>query len=98
MNNVVSANLLACASTDAIGQAMNIACGGRIDLNELVHKINLLLNTNIAAIHEPQRTGDIKHSLADIERAQRLLGYRVLADFDEGLRRTVAWYQRAGAR
>jgi nucleoside-diphosphate-sugar epimerase len=97
IENVVSANLLACTSTNAVGQVMNIACGSRIDLNELVQKINLLLNTNIVAIHEPTRTGDIKHSLADIERAQRLLGYQVLADFDEGLRRTVAWYQRAEA-
>jgi nucleoside-diphosphate-sugar epimerase len=97
IENVVSANLLACTSTAAIGQSMNIACGGRIDLNELVQKINQLLGTNVAAAYEPPRTGDIKHSVADIEKAKKLLGYKVLADFDEGLRRTVAWYQRAGS-
>jgi nucleoside-diphosphate-sugar epimerase len=96
IENVVSANLLACTSERAAGQAMNVACGDRIDLNTLVRKLNSLLGTALAPYHSDPRAGDVKHSLADISRAQELLGYRVLADFDEGLRRTVAWYKERG--
>jgi nucleoside-diphosphate-sugar epimerase len=91
--NVVSANLLACTSETAVGQVMNVACGDRIDLNALVKKINVLLGTAIAPRYAESRPGDIKHSLADVSRAKELLGYQVLADFDEGLRRTVEWYK-----
>lgn len=95
ISNVVSANLLACEAQRAVGQAMNIACGERTDLNALVEKLNALLSTSLAPRYAPPRAGDVKHSLADISRAKELLGYRVLADFDEGLRRTVDWYKRA---
>jgi nucleoside-diphosphate-sugar epimerase len=95
IENVVSANLLACQSNDAIGHSMNVACHERTDLNELVQKINEILGKNIPAKYEEARVGDIKHSLADIEKAKRLLGYKILANFEEGLRRTIEWYQRA---
>jgi UDP-glucose 4-epimerase len=92
--NVVSANLLACTAEAAVGQVMNVACGDRIDLNALVQKINVLLGTAVAPRYAESRPGDIKHSLADVARARELLGYEVLADFDEGLRRTVEWYKK----
>lgn len=91
--NVVSANLLACEAPAASGAVMNVACGSRIDLNELVARLNTLLGTSITPLYAPARSGDIKHSLADISRAQELLGYRVLADLDEGLRRTAEWFR-----
>ena len=91
--NVVSANLLACTAPGAAGVVANVACGSRIDLNELVARLNALLGTALAPNYAPTRPGDVKHSLADISRAEGALGYQVLADLDEGLRRTVAWYQ-----
>jgi nucleoside-diphosphate-sugar epimerase len=95
--NVVSANLLACTAPGAAGVVANVACGSRIDLNELVARLQKLLGVSIPATYAPARTGDVKHSLADISRAESALGYRILADLDEGLRQTVAWYQ-AGNR
>jgi UDP-glucose 4-epimerase len=71
---------------------MNLALGQRITLLELVDKINAILGTNIAPRHEAARTGDIKHSRADGSLARRLLAWEPEVDFDEGLRRTVAWY------
>jgi nucleoside-diphosphate-sugar epimerase len=44
----------------------------------------------------PERSGDIKHSLADITKAQKRLGYKVLVNFEDGLRRTVEWYKSQG--
>jgi UDP-glucose 4-epimerase len=92
IDNVVQGNLLAASAPDANGQAMNLALGQRITLLELVDKINAILGTNIAPRHEAARTGDIKHSRADGSLARRLLAWEPEVDFDEGLRRTVAWY------
>jgi UDP-glucose 4-epimerase len=93
IDNVVQGNLLAATSEAAVGQAMNLALGQRITLLELVAKINAILGTNIAPQHAPARAGDIKHSRADGGLAKRLLGFEPEVDFDEGLRRTVAWYK-----
>jgi nucleoside-diphosphate-sugar epimerase len=89
VGNVVEANLLACRADAAVGHAINIACGVRTSLLELVAAINRNLGTNIRPNHEPARTGDIKHSLADITRARELLGFEPATDFDAGLARTI---------
>lgn len=93
IDNVVHGNLLAARAPDAAGQVMNLATGGRITLMELVARINAILGTNFEPVFAPERPGDIKHSRAGIEKAQRLLGYRPIVDFDDGLARAVAWYQ-----
>ncbi len=89
VSNVVEANLLACAREEAIGYAMNVACGRSTTLVELVARINALLGTEIEPVFAPERVGDVKHSLADIRMAEEKLGYRTLVDFDEGLARTI---------
>jgi UDP-glucose 4-epimerase len=95
IDNVVHGNLLAAtASSAAAGQVMNLATGGRITLVDLIDKINHLLGTSTAPVFEPVRRGDIKHSRASIERAGELIGYEPVVDFDTGLARTLAWYQR----
>jgi UDP-N-acetylglucosamine/UDP-N-acetyl-alpha-D-glucosaminouronate 4-epimerase len=87
--NVVRANLRACeAGPDAYGQAFNIACGERISLNELVRILGKFAGRKIEAAYAPNRPGDIKHSLAGIEKARRLLGYRPEILVRDGLRRT----------
>ena len=93
IDNVVQANLLACTAPHAPGNVYNVACGVRYDLLDLVEQINVILGTSIAPLHEPARSGDIKHSLADIDAARRDLGYSVLVPFEEGLRRSVEWYR-----
>jgi nucleoside-diphosphate-sugar epimerase len=91
--NVVNANLLACHSPKAAGRMYNVACGQRISLNEVVDVLNRILGTQLSAIHEPPRVGDIKHSLADIERAKSELGYVPSVGFEQGLNQTVEWYR-----
>ncbi len=94
VKNVVLANLLACETDAADGEAVNVACGERISLLDLVREINRLLGTNIEPIFEAERAGDVKHSLADISKAERLLGYHPEVDFAEGLDLTIS-YMRA---
>jgi len=93
IDNVVEANLLAAHARDLHGEVVNIACGQRTTLNEIIREINRLLGTNIAAQYAPPRKGDVRHSLADISTAQKLLGYRPQVMFSEGLQRSLEWYK-----
>jgi UDP-glucose 4-epimerase len=89
IDNVVEANLLACTAPEAAGHVMNIACGERIELLQVLDQISDALGYRIEPRFEPPRTGDVKHSLADIDVARRLLGYEPRVLFAEGLRRTI---------
>jgi UDP-N-acetylglucosamine 4-epimerase len=91
--NVVEANLLACTAAGAAGGVFNIACADRITVNTLIDKINGILGKSVSPIYEDPRPGDIKHSFADISAAERGLGYRPSIGFEEGLKRTISWYQ-----
>jgi len=95
IENVVEANLLATtAAADGVaGRVFNIAAGHRATLNHTFQLLKKLTGYQGDAIYAPQRAGDIKHSLADISAAQKHLGYRVMVDFEEGLKRTVDWYR-----
>jgi len=93
IDNVVHGNLLASTAEKAPGETVNLATGGQVVLNELVDKLNHILGTDLDAIHTDPRTGDILHSRAGIDKAGELLGFEPIVDFDEGLRRTVEWYQ-----
>ncbi|MBC7251104.1 MAG: SDR family oxidoreductase [Anaerolineae bacterium] len=91
--NNVQANLLAATAPGVAGQVFNIACGKRYTLLELLAILKEILHTDITPTHTDPRPGDVRHSLADITKAQQALGYRVEVSFEEGLRRTVAWYR-----
>lgn len=96
--NAVAANLLAATAPDYVsGQIMNIACGDSITLLQLVAELNRLLGTDLQPIFAPERTGDVKHSRADIGKASALLGYKPQVDFATGLSRTLNWYRNAVA-
>ena len=97
VENVVEANLLASEADGIAGQAFNVACGGRYSLLDLLGKLNQIIGSDIAPIHEPSRTGDIRDSQASIEAAERAFSYGVKVGFDEGLRRTVEWYRQQGS-
>jgi len=95
IDNAVTANLLACKADKAgRGEVINVACGKRYSLNELVRALNNILGTNIKPRYTDPRPGDVKHSLADISMAKETLGYEVKVDFEEGLRQTVEWFKR----
>ena len=95
IENVVQANLLAAEAPQIRGEVANIGCGEAIDLNRMVAVFNEILGTHLEPIYAPPRPGDVKHSLADIGAAAKLLGYRPQVRFAEGLRRTIEWYRWA---
>ncbi|MDD5132024.1 MAG: SDR family oxidoreductase [bacterium] len=96
IENVVSANILACTAPNASGEVFNIACGKRYTVVELAEKIARILRMTLELEFGPARPGDVKHSLADIRKAKRILKYTVKVDFNEGLRRTIHWFITGG--
>jgi UDP-glucose 4-epimerase len=98
IDNAVSANLLACSApaAECAGRVFNCATGARTTLNGTFDALKPLTGYQGAVKYGPERGGDIKHSLADITQAQKHLGYKVLVNFEDGLRRTVEWYKSQG--
>jgi nucleoside-diphosphate-sugar epimerase len=92
--NVVHANLLAATNETVAGVAMNAACHQRITLNELVKTINEILGINITPIYRDERAGDVKHSFADNDLAERMIQYSPLMNFKEGLVKTVEYFKK----
>jgi UDP-N-acetylglucosamine 4-epimerase len=100
IGNVIQMNLLALGTTnpEAVNTVYNTAFGDRTTLNELVEILKELLSaydpeiSKIEVIHGPNRTGDIPHSLASIEKAKRLLGYKPEYNLKDGLKEAVHWY------
>jgi nucleoside-diphosphate-sugar epimerase len=97
IDNAVEANLLACTApaSQAAGQIFNVATGRRVTLNETFKLLQTLTSYTGQPRFGPDRGGDIKHSLADISKAEAGLGYKPTVDFEEGLRRTVEWYRKS---
>jgi nucleoside-diphosphate-sugar epimerase len=95
IDNAVEANLLACKApvAQAAGKVFNVATGHRATLNETFRLLQGITSYSGSPIYDTERGGDIKHSLADISRAEAALGYKPMVDFEEGLRRTVEWYR-----
>jgi UDP-glucose 4-epimerase len=95
IDNTVEANLAAASAPGASGKVFNVAVGTATTLNEVVKQLEPLLGHPIPITYAPRRVGDVMHSLADIEAARRVLGYRGAIDFAEGLRRTLEWYSKS---
>ena len=89
IDNVIEANLLALRAPNAPGEVCNIGCGQRVTLNQLIRILEKLLSVRAQVIYAPAKPGDVRHSLADIAKATRVLGYIPKIDIEEGLRRTV---------
>jgi nucleoside-diphosphate-sugar epimerase len=92
--NVVQANLLAMQAPGVAGEVFNIACGESVDLLTVLDLLAELSGHAIEPEFQAPRAGDIRHSWADISKAQRLLGYRPVATFREGLQQTVAYFRQ----
>ncbi len=95
VDNVVEANLLACRAEgkQVAGRVFNVATGRRTDLYQTFRILQRLIGHSSAVKYGPERAGDVKHSLADISRAEQHLGYKPKVDFEEGLSRTIEWYR-----
>jgi nucleoside-diphosphate-sugar epimerase len=95
--NVVDGVLRACEAPNAAGEAINVACGTRISLNELLRVMNTVVGTDLQPIYKEARAGDVKDSQADITKARTLLGYSPLIGLEEGLRHTLEWCRSQSA-
>ncbi len=92
VQDVVEANLFAADAPAVAGEVLNIACGKRHSLLELVDTLNTILGTSLSPLFTDPRPGDILHSQASIAKAERLLRYHPRVDFREGLQKTADWF------
>ncbi len=95
VENAVQANVLALFTEEekAVNQVYNIACGHQTSLNELFDHLKQEAGSSLKPIYGPERMGDVKHSLADISKAKKLLGYDPKVSVGDGLKKTFRWYQ-----
>jgi UDP-glucose 4-epimerase len=91
IDNVVDGVLRAVDAPGAAGEVLNVACGGRISLNQAWAGLESIVGPLAVPTYGPPRPGDVRDSQADISKAARLLGYRPTVSFEEGLRLTVDW-------
>ncbi len=98
VENIIHANLLAARHPEPLaGEMFNIACGDRISLLDLTGKLNRILGTDLAPIHDQARPGDVKHSQAGINKARQILGFTPRVSFEEGLEKAVEYYRQLKA-
>jgi nucleoside-diphosphate-sugar epimerase len=97
VGDVATGVLRACEAPSVAGEVINLAGGGRISLLELVRTLNIILKKDIEPTFGPTREGDVRDSQADVHKARSLLNFNPTVSFEEGLRRTVAWYQTSSA-
>jgi len=93
VEDVVQANLMAAESAAAGGECINIASGEGMTVNGLLAAVNEVLGTKAEPVCAPARPGDIKHSIADMRKARRLMNYQPAVSFMAGLKKTIAWYK-----
>jgi UDP-glucose 4-epimerase len=93
IENVIRANLLAAEADGAAGEVFNIACGQRTSLNQIIQHLREITGLDVEVERIPERAGDVKHSLADIGKAEAILRYHPKVSVEEGLGRSVAWYR-----
>jgi nucleoside-diphosphate-sugar epimerase len=95
VTNVIDANWRAATQPNVAGEAFNIGCGQQTSLNQLVKMMDGILGKNIEPQYEPSRKGDVRHSLADVSKAQKMLGYAPLVSLEKGLQQVIDWYRNA---
>ena len=96
IDNVVDANLKAAESGRGVGEVINIANGERITLNQLLEELKVLTGkSDVVADYKETRSGDVKHSLADISVARSLLGFEPHVDLRTGLQLTIDWWSQS---
>ncbi|NLB34302.1 MAG: SDR family oxidoreductase [Elusimicrobia bacterium] len=93
IKNVVNGNLLAAEAEGVSGEVFNIACNNRYSVIDVANAVLKNLNTKVAFEHTPPRKGDVRDTQADISKAEKMLGYKVEVGFEEGMKRTVAYFE-----
>ena len=92
--NVVDGALKACVAPGAAGQVINVATGTTVSLNGLLAILKQIIGSTVEPHFEPARVGDVKDSLADIAKAEAILGYTPDVPLEEGLRQTIEWFRQ----
>ena len=95
VDNVVQANLLAAERPKVAGECFNIANGKSYSLLDIIAVLEKLAGHKLERQHGPARAGDVRKTWADIRKAKRLLGYKPVVGFEEGLTRTWDWFNRS---
>jgi nucleoside-diphosphate-sugar epimerase len=94
VSDVVAGVLRCCEAPNVAGEVINLAAGGRISLLEVIRSLQIAMGRDLEPVPGPPREGDVLDSQADIYKARKLLGFEPSVPFEEGLRRTVAWYRQ----
>lgn len=94
VDNAVHANLLAMSADRLQGEMINIACGKRISLNQLLAILKDILASKVEPVYKEPRQGDVRHSLADISKANQLINYDPQVDIESGLKKTVDYFRK----
>lgn len=97
IENIVDEVLRACEAKGASGMMFNGGTGARITLNEVIKVLEKITGKKVTPKYDAPRAGDIRHSQADVSLANKVLGYKPLVHFEEGLRRTWEWFQNGQA-
>lgn len=97
VDNVVLANILALDCDRLDGGAVNVACGSRVSLNDMVRGLETILGRDVPVKYAAPRPGDVVHSQAAIDAAKDLLGYEPVVGFEDGLAQTVEWFREQSA-
>ncbi len=93
IENVVQANLLAMSAEHLHGEAINIACGVRTSLNQLLNGLKGILGSKLSPLYQEPRQGDVRHSLADIRKGKEIINYEPTVGIETGLEKTVDFFQ-----
>ena len=93
--NVIEANWKAATHPNAVGEAFNIGCGAQTSLNQLIEKMNGILGSQFEPIYESPRKGDVRRSVANIDKARKLLGFVPETSLEAGLRQVLDWYRKS---
>ena len=91
--NVVNANLRAAVASNIKDEVINVACGKKHSILEIIDILNKMLSKNIKPVFEPKRKGDVKCTFADISRMKALLKCEPEVDFEEGMKKTIKWFK-----
>lgn len=94
VGNVVEANLRSCTTPGVGGEVFNVACGSTTSIISIVNELNSILGTAIKPTYAPKRKGDVRKTYADISKMKRMLKIKKIVGFEEGLKRTVEWFEK----
>lgn len=98
VENIVEANFLAMESKGTAGEVINVACGRSHSVQDLLQRLQRLIGTAIEPLYEDAKAGDVRHSMADLSKAKRILGYLPRIGLDEGLEKAIAYFRQHRSR